>query len=79
MLGLLVTHPDRLALRRSPLYPVLLAIRDAEPFAAAAGARTALVKIGDVRPVGGDGRRRGLGVLVPGDRLARPVQLDRSR
>jgi branched-chain amino acid transport system permease protein len=34
-----------LALRRSPLYPVLLAIRDAEPFAAAAGARTARVKI----------------------------------
>jgi branched-chain amino acid transport system permease protein len=35
-----------LALRRSPLYPVLLAIRDAEPFAAAAGARTALIRIG---------------------------------
>jgi len=35
-----------LGLRRSPLYPVLLAIRDAEPFAAAAGAKTALLKIG---------------------------------
>jgi ABC-type branched-subunit amino acid transport system ATPase component/ABC-type branched-subunit amino acid transport system permease subunit len=32
-------------LRRSPLYPVLLAIRDAEPFAAAAGVRTSMVKI----------------------------------
>jgi branched-chain amino acid transport system permease protein len=35
-----------LGLRRSPLYPVLLAIRDAEPFAAAAGAKTARLKIG---------------------------------
>jgi branched-chain amino acid transport system permease protein len=35
-----------LALRRSPLYPILLAIRDAEAFAAAAGARTALIRIG---------------------------------
>lgn len=33
-------------LRRSPLYPVLLSIRDAEPMAAAAGARTSLIKIG---------------------------------
>ena len=33
-------------IRRSPLYPVLLAIRDAEPFADAAGVRTALLKIG---------------------------------
>jgi branched-chain amino acid transport system permease protein len=33
-------------IRKSPLYPVLLAIRDAEPFAEAAGARTALIKIG---------------------------------
>lgn len=32
-------------LRRSPLYPVLLSIRDAEPMAAAAGARTSLIKI----------------------------------
>ena len=42
---LLVAILISLALRRSPLYPVLLAIRDAEPFAAAAGARTARVKI----------------------------------
>ncbi|HTI02821.1 MAG TPA: ATP-binding cassette domain-containing protein [Acidisoma sp.] len=34
------------SLRRSPLYPVLLAIRDAEPFAEAAGVRTAALKIG---------------------------------
>jgi len=34
------------SLRRSPLYPVLLAIRDAEPFAEAAGVRTARFKIG---------------------------------
>jgi branched-chain amino acid transport system permease protein len=33
-------------LRRSPLYPVLLAIRDAEPFAEAAGVRTSAIKIG---------------------------------
>jgi branched-chain amino acid transport system permease protein len=33
-------------IRKSPLYPVLLAIRDAEPFAEAAGIRTALIKIG---------------------------------
>ena len=33
------------SIRRSPLYSVLLAIRDAEPMAAAAGVRTALVKI----------------------------------
>jgi branched-chain amino acid transport system permease protein len=46
MIALLVTVLISLAIRSSPLYPVLLAIRDAEPFAAAAGARTALVKIG---------------------------------
>ena len=45
MAVLLVAILISLALRRSPLYPVLLAIRDAEPFAAAAGARTARVKI----------------------------------
>ena len=33
-------------LRRSPLYAVLLAIRDAEPFAEAAGVRTSALKIG---------------------------------
>lgn len=33
-------------IRRSALYPVLLSIRDAEPFAEAAGARTALIKVG---------------------------------
>ncbi|HZQ63677.1 MAG TPA: ATP-binding cassette domain-containing protein [Gaiellaceae bacterium] len=46
MLALLVAILISLGLRRSPLYPVLLAIRDAERFAAAAGARTALLKIG---------------------------------
>jgi branched-chain amino acid transport system permease protein len=46
MLGLLAAMLLSLGIRRSPLYPVLLAIRDAEPFAAAAGARTALIKIG---------------------------------
>ena len=45
MLALLVATLLSLGIRRSPLYAVLLAIRDAEPFAAAAGARTALVKI----------------------------------
>jgi branched-chain amino acid transport system permease protein len=34
------------SIRRSPLYPVLLSIRDAEHFAEAAGARTSLIKIG---------------------------------
>ena len=34
------------SIRQSPLYPVLLAIRDAERFAEAAGARTSLIKIG---------------------------------
>ena len=33
-------------IRRSPLYPVLLSIRDAERFAEAAGVRTSLVKVG---------------------------------
>lgn len=33
-------------IRRSPLYPVLLAIRDAEPFAEAAGVPTAAIKVG---------------------------------
>ena len=46
MLALLVAILLSLGIRRSPLYPVLLAIRDAEPFAAAAGARTSLLKIG---------------------------------
>lgn len=34
------------SIRSSPLYPVLLAIRDAEPFAAAAGVRTSAMKVG---------------------------------
>ena len=45
MVALLVATLLSLGIRRSPLYAVLLAIRDAEPFAAAAGTRTALVKI----------------------------------
>lgn len=32
--------------RHSPFYPILLSIRDAEPFAEAAGVRTAAIKIG---------------------------------
>lgn len=46
MVGLLLAMLLALGLRNSPFYPVLLAVRDAEPFAAAAGARTPLVKIG---------------------------------
>ena len=46
MLALLVAILLSLGIRRSPLYAVLLAIRDAEPFAAAAGARTSMLKIG---------------------------------
>jgi branched-chain amino acid transport system permease protein len=45
-LCLLVTIVIVWSLRSSPLYPVLLAIRDAEPFAASAGVPTALVKVG---------------------------------
>jgi branched-chain amino acid transport system permease protein len=45
-LCLAVTIVIAVCLRRSPLYPVLLAIRDAEPMASAAGARTPLIKIG---------------------------------
>lgn len=33
-------------IRHSPFYPVLLSIRDAEPFASAAGVRTAAIKVG---------------------------------
>jgi branched-chain amino acid transport system permease protein len=33
-------------IRKSPLYPVLLSIRDAEPFAEAAGVRTKTIKVG---------------------------------
>jgi len=46
MLALALTIFLAWAIRRSALHPVLLAIRDAEPFAAAAGVRTAVVKIG---------------------------------
>jgi len=45
MLCLLVVALISLAIRRSPFYAVLLAVRDAEPFAAAAGARPALIKV----------------------------------
>jgi branched-chain amino acid transport system ATP-binding protein/branched-chain amino acid transport system permease protein len=44
--ALAVTILIVVSIRRSPLYSVLLAIRDAEPRAAAAGVRTSLVKIG---------------------------------
>ncbi len=46
MLGLLVAIALAWNVRKSPLYPVLLAIRDAEPFAEAAGVRTAFMKVG---------------------------------
>jgi branched-chain amino acid transport system permease protein len=46
MLALLLCVALVWNIRRSPLYPVLLSIRDAEPFAEAAGVRTALIKIG---------------------------------
>ena len=46
LLALLIVVGLIWSLRRSPLYPVLLAIRDAEPFAEAAGVRTAYLKIG---------------------------------
>ncbi len=46
MLALLLCMAVVWNIRRSPLYPVLLSIRDAERFAEAAGVRTALMKIG---------------------------------
>jgi branched-chain amino acid transport system permease protein len=46
MLGLLLCVGIVWSIRRSPLYPVLLSIRDAERFAEAAGVRTSLIKIG---------------------------------
>ena len=46
MLALLLCIGFAWNIRRSPLYPVLLSIRDAERFAEAAGARTSLIKIG---------------------------------
>ena len=46
LLALLVAAGLVWNLRRSPLYAVLLAIRDAEPFAEAAGVRTSTLKIG---------------------------------
>lgn len=42
---LLLTVAVVWSIRSSPLYPVLLAIRDAEPFAASAGVRTALTRV----------------------------------
>ncbi len=45
MLSLLACVFVSWAIRRSPFYAVLLAIRDAEPAAAAAGARTSLIKV----------------------------------
>ena len=46
MLALLVAIALAWNIRKSPLYPVLLSIRDAEPFAEAAGVRTARIKVG---------------------------------
>lgn len=46
MLALLLAIALVWNIRHSPLYPVLLSIRDAEPFAEAAGVRTAALKVG---------------------------------
>lgn len=46
MLALLAMTGLVWSIRQSPLYPVLLSIRDAEPFAEAAGVRTSLIRIG---------------------------------
>ena len=46
MLALLLCVGFVWSIRQSPLYPVLLSIRDAERFAEAAGVRTSLIKIG---------------------------------
>ena len=46
MLALILCIGFVWSIRQSPLYPVLLAICDAERFAEAAGARTSLIKIG---------------------------------
>jgi branched-chain amino acid transport system permease protein len=46
LLALLLTIFLAWAIRRSALHPVLLAIRDAEPFAAASGVHTGAVKVG---------------------------------
>lgn len=46
MTGLLLSLGLVWNIRHSPFYPILLSIRDAEPFAEAAGARTAAIKVG---------------------------------
>jgi branched-chain amino acid transport system permease protein len=46
MLALLAMVAMVRNIRKSPLYPVLLSIRDAEPFAEAAGVRTKVIKVG---------------------------------
>ena len=46
MLALLLAIALVSNIRNSPLYPVLLSIRDAEPFAEAAGIRTSSIKVG---------------------------------
>ena len=46
MISLLIALLLASGIRHSPLYPVLLSIRDAEPFAQAAGVRTSAIKIG---------------------------------
>jgi branched-chain amino acid transport system permease protein len=46
MLALLAAIALVRNIRKSPLYPVLLSIRDAEPFAEAAGVRTKAIKVG---------------------------------
>ena len=46
MLALLAAIALVRNIRKSPLYPVLLSLRDAEPFAEAAGVRTKVIKVG---------------------------------
>jgi branched-chain amino acid transport system permease protein len=46
MISLLLALLLASSIRNSPLYPILLSIRDAEPFAQAAGVRTSAIKIG---------------------------------
>jgi branched-chain amino acid transport system permease protein len=46
MAGLLLCLALVWNIRHSPFYPILLSIRDAEPFAEAAGVRTAAIKVG---------------------------------
>ena len=62
------------AIRRSPFYSVLLAIRDAEPFAASAGARTSLIKVAMFGLSAAMAGLAGWVFSLPGLHLAEPVR-----